>query len=73
MVPRMGPVLGKQLMIVGAVLILLGAVLRWWQPSRGGLPGDLVIDRPGFSFHFPIMTCLVLSVVLSILLRWLNR
>jgi len=73
MVPRMGPVLWKQLMIVGAVLILLGAVLRWWQPSRGGLPGDLVIDRPGFSFHFPIMTCLVLSVVLSILLRWLNR
>jgi hypothetical protein len=66
-------VLWKQLMIVGAVLILLGAVLRWWQPSRGGLPGDLVIDRPGFSFHFPIMTCLVLSVVLSILLRWLNR
>ncbi len=73
MVRRMGPVLGKQLMIVGAMLIVLGALLRWWQPSRGGLPGDLVIERPGFSVHVPIVTCLVLSLVLSLILRWLNR
>jgi hypothetical protein len=68
-----GPALGKQLMIVGAGLVVLGAVVWLWQPTRGGLPGDISIQRPGFSFHFPVMTCLVLSLVLSALLRWLNR
>lgn len=67
------PVLGKQLVIVGGCLVVLGAILWWWQPSRGGLPGDIVVERPGFSFHFPIVTCLVLSLILTAILRWLNR
>lgn len=69
----MAPVLGKQLVIVGGCLVVLGAILWWWQPSRGGLPGDIVVERPGFSFHFPIVTCLVLSLILTAILRWLNR
>lgn len=69
----MAPVLGKQLVIVGGCLMVLGAILWWWQPSRGGLPGDIVVERPGFSFHFPIVTCLVLSLILTAILRWLNR
>jgi hypothetical protein len=36
----------------------------------GRLPGDINVVRPGFSFHLPIVTCIVISVVLSILL-WL--
>lgn len=73
MLGRMGPGVGKLLMILGAVLFVLGAMLRWWPPSRAGLPGDLVIERPGFSLHVPIVTCLVVSVLLSLLVRWLNR
>jgi hypothetical protein len=67
------PTLGKQLMIIGGTLLAVGAILCWWRPLRGGLPGDIVIERPGFSFYFPVVTCLVLSLVLNWLLRWLNR
>lgn len=67
------PPLGKQLMIMGVTLLAAGAILYWWRPFRGGLPGDIVIERPGFSFHFPVVTCLVISLVLSWGLRWLNR
>ena len=65
--------LGKQLMIIGGTLLAVGAILCWWRPLRGGLPGDIVIQRPGFSFYFPVVTSLVLSLVLNWVLRWLNR
>jgi hypothetical protein len=67
------PTLGKQLMIIGGTLLAVGAILCWWRPLRGGLPGDIVIERQGFSLYFPVVTCLVLSLVLNWLLRWLNR
>lgn len=55
------------LLVLGAVLI--AAALAWPVLSRyfGRLPGDIVIRRPGFSFVFPIVTCLLLSLVLSLL------
>jgi hypothetical protein len=42
-------------MIIGGTLLAVGAILCWWRPFRGGLPGDIVIERPGFSFHFPVV------------------
>lgn len=63
----------RSLIFVG--LILLGLGLLWPLIGRlglGRLPGDVVIQRPGFSFHFPVTTSLVLSLVLS-LLFWLFR
>ncbi|MFD2271566.1 DUF2905 domain-containing protein [Undibacterium arcticum] len=54
----------------------------WWLPVSGGLGcqrfrlvdcrGDIHIVREGFSFHFPIVTCIVISLVLSILF-WIFR
>ncbi len=52
---------------LGAVLLLAGKI-----PFLGRLPGDIVIQRPGFSFYFPLGTCLVLSLLLS-LVFWLFR
>lgn len=60
-------------MILGGTLLVLGALLSWWRPTRGGLPGDILIERPGFTFHFPVVTCLVVSLLLTVLIRWLNR
>jgi hypothetical protein len=60
------------LLALGVLLIV--AALLWPLVSRyfGRLPGDIVIRRPGFTFAFPIVTCLLLSLILS-LLFWLFR
>ena len=42
-------------------------------PWLGKLPGDLRIERPGFTFYFPITTCLVISAVLTMLLQLFSR
>jgi hypothetical protein len=68
--------MGKFLIAAGAGLMLLGALLliasRY--PGRfgfgGGLPGDIFISRGNFSFYFPVVTCILVSAVLSILV-WL--
>lgn len=54
--------------------LLLAAGLFWPLLSRyfGKLPGDIVIRREGWTFAFPIVTCLLLSLALSLLL-WLFR
>lgn len=46
---------------------------RLYKLPWGRLPGDISIERPGFSFHFPLTTSLVISVVLSLLIWWLWR
>ena len=59
------------LITLGLVLIVLGVL--WPYLSRlglGQLPGDIVIERPGGTFYFPIVTCLILSIALSVLM-WL--
>ncbi|MGH7995277.1 MAG: DUF2905 domain-containing protein [Opitutaceae bacterium] len=66
--------LGKTFVVLGAVAILVGLFL-WSGIGRGWigrLPGDVHIRRGHFQFYFPIVTCLVLSVILT-LLSWLFR
>lgn len=64
---------GKLLVLFGAVLCLLGAAL-WLLPGHlrwlGRLPGDF---RIGNSFYFPLATCLVVSLALTLLLNLLSR
>jgi uncharacterized protein HemY len=61
------------LVISGIVLIAVGLGWRWFSRiPLGRLPGDIHIVRDGFSFHFPIVTCIVVSVALTILI-WLFR
>ena len=61
-------------MIVGMGIVVLGVVI-WSGVGRGWLgrlPGDISYTKSNFSFHFPLMTCLLLSVILTFLL-WLFR
>jgi len=63
----------KWLIIVG--LIFVAAGLLWPLMSKlglGRLPGDIVVRRDGFSLYFPLMTCLVISVVVGIVI-WIFR
>ena len=65
----------RQLLIILGVL-LLAAGLAWPWLSKlpfGRLPGDVNVVREGFSFHFPIVTCLVVSIVVSLLIWWMRR
>lgn len=63
----------RQLLLALGVLFLLAALL-WPLISRyvGRLPGDIVIRKPGFTFVFPVVTCLLLSLLLWLVL-WLFR
>ncbi len=65
--------MNRLLIMLGAALILVGVL--WPLLKRlhlFQLPGDIVIDRPGFKFFFPITSMLLVSVVLSVVL-WLFR
>jgi hypothetical protein len=68
------PQLGKMLVVLGVVIALVGLLL-WCGIGRnwfGKLPGDIHVTRETFSFHFPIVTCVIISAVLSVLM-WLFR
>jgi ribose/xylose/arabinose/galactoside ABC-type transport system permease subunit len=60
-------VLGVLLVVVGLALLLVPKI-----PGLGKLPGDLVIKREHFTFYFPLGTCILISVILS-LIFWLFR
>jgi hypothetical protein len=66
--------MGKFMVVAGLLLAVCGAILwsGWGRGWIGRLPGDIHYSRSNFSFHFPIVTCLLVSVVLSFLL-WLFR
>ena len=64
----------RWLVAIGLVLALIG--LLWPLLSKlglGRLPGDIVIERGNFRFYFPIVTCLIVSIVLSFFFWLLNR
>lgn len=71
--------LGKMLLGFGAVMVLLGVVLlvagnlSGKVPWLGRLPGDIHIERGSWSFYFPLATCLVLSLVLTLLFSLFGR
>lgn len=69
--------LGKSLVLAGAALMVAGGLIWWLGPrlgSGGGLlPGDISVRRGNVSFQFPIVTCLVLSALLTLLFRLFQR
>ncbi len=65
--------MAKWLIIIGILFILVGVVWPWLSRlGLGHLPGDIHIERKGFSFYFPLTTSIIISVVLSILF-WIFR
>jgi len=65
--------MGKTLLVVGLVIAAVGAAMWLFGRAGGGfLPGDIVIEKKNVRFYFPIVTCLVISLVLT-LIAWLTR
>jgi hypothetical protein len=71
--------IGKMVVLVGLAVVALGLLL--WLGDKlglpfGSLPGDIRVDRPGYSFRFPLVTGIVLSIILTVLVNiffWIFR
>jgi len=65
--------MARWLVIFGILCVILGLAWPWIEKlGLGRLPGDVHIERDGFHFYFPIVTCLIVSAAVSLLL-WLLR
>lgn len=60
---------GKILILTGIVFIVIGGafLLLGKIPGAGRIPGDIMIKKDNFSFYFPITTCILLSIILSLI------
>lgn len=67
--------IGKVLILAGVFLAFLGVVLVLADkvPWLGRLPGDIHIRRGNFSFYFPIVTCILLSIIISLILHFFRK
>ena len=63
--------LGRVILVMGLVLVVVGLLLMFGGkvPRLGRLPGDITIQRGNFRFYFPLVTCLLLSLLMTLLLR----
>jgi len=62
------------LILFGILLVIVGLAWPWISKlAWGRLPGDISIERENFSFHFPLMTCLIVSLLLTLLLWWWRK
>ena len=66
---------GRALMVFGLILAGLGVLMGWAPrlPWLGRLPGDIAIRRDGFSFYFPLTSCLVVSLLISVVFWVVGR
>jgi Protein of unknown function (DUF2905) len=66
--------MARTLVTIGVVLVIAGLLWPWLSKlGLGRLPGDIVIERGEFRLYFPIATCIIASVVLTVILWLLNR
>jgi len=67
--------IGRILILLGVVLVVMGVVLLFGPkiPVLGKLPGDISIERKGYALYVPITTCVLISIVLTLLMWLLGR
>ena len=66
---------GKTLIFFGLILVIVGVILSLSGklPWLGNLPGDISIQRGRFTFYFPITTCVLISLIVSLVLYFFRR
>lgn len=66
--------MARFLIVLGLAILVIGLLWPYLsQIGLGRLPGDIVIERENMTFYFPLMTCLLLSVLLSLVFWAVNR
>lgn len=66
---------GKTLITIGIILVILGLIFSAAGkiPWLGSLPGDFTIQRERYTFYFPLTTCILISVIISLVLYFFRR
>ena len=64
--------MGRALIALGVILVIVGILVQAGVPI-GRLPGDIIIRRGNSTFYFPLVTCLLASVILSLVMALLRR
>jgi len=66
-------IMGKLLIAMGILLVIVGLVFLWGPkvPFLGKLPGDIYFRRGNFTFYFPVVTCVIISLILTLVLTLL--
>ncbi len=67
--------LGKGLIMLGLILVIVGGILLLWPkiPWIGKLPGDIFFKGDKVTFYFPITTCIIISILLTLLFAIFRR
>lgn len=64
----------RSLIVLGLIIALVGLAWPWISKLPiGRLPGDIMIDRPGFKLFFPITTMIIVSIVISLILMLFRK
>jgi len=66
---------GKTLIYLGLLLVIVGVIFSFAGklPWLGHLPGDISIQKDRFSFYFPITTCILISIIVSLVVYFFRR
>ena len=66
---------GKILILFGALLVILGVIFTFAGkiPYLGKLPGDIYIKKENFTFYFPLATCILISIILSLIFHLISK
>ena len=67
---------GKYILIIGLGVILIGAIIYFFHDKLhwiGRLPGDIRVEKENFRFYFPITTMIIVSVLLTIIIRLIRK
>jgi len=67
--------LGKMFLLTGLLLVVVGLLLLFADriPFIGRLPGDICLHKGNFTFYFPIVTCLILSILITLVLSFFRK
>lgn len=68
--------MGKIVIVIGIIIVIIGLLLQFTNFNFswfGKLPGDIRIEKPGYSFYFPITSMILVSIVISIILWILKK
>jgi len=67
--------IGRILILIGLTCLVAGCLFYLFGkiPGLGKMPGDIMVKRENFTFYFPIVSCLLISLVLSLIMFFLNK